>query len=208
MKPNARHSKHDSGESAQSASPVALEARRTNARRAARHLGLIEKVLSRAQSHRPPPHRLPLKAGDGLALKAHDPVAYFTDGVPTKGLPTFELDWNGMTWRFSRAKTLAAFERKPLAYAPQYGGHCAWAMSQGYLADSDPKAWLILDGKLYLLYSPKILRLWSKRATHHLRRADANWPELLKLHGRTTPRGSDLRTAAATGEKLLQSLVR
>ena len=35
-------------------------------------------------------------------------------------------------------------------YAPQYGGYCAYAVSEGYTATTVPAAWTIVDDKLYL----------------------------------------------------------
>ena len=31
------------------------------------------------------------------------------------------------------------FRKAPEKYAPQYGGYCAWAVSQNYTADADPE---------------------------------------------------------------------
>ena len=57
---------------------------------------------------------------------------------------------SGATWQFASANNLAAFKADSQAYAPQYGGYCAWAVSGGYTASSDPQAWRIHDGKLFL----------------------------------------------------------
>lgn len=35
------------------------------------------------------------------------------------------------------------FEANPEAYAPQYGGYCAYAVSKGDTATTDPEAWTI-----------------------------------------------------------------
>ena len=60
-----------------------------------------------------------------VAIKGYDPVAYFTEGRPTKGLPEFSYDWLGATWQFSNAGNRDAFASEPIRYAPQYGGFCA-----------------------------------------------------------------------------------
>lgn len=116
----------------------------------------------------------------GLALKGYDAVAYFTDGQPVRGQKTFRFEWGGANWLFASAEHRDAFAADPARYAPQFGGYCAWAVSQGYTADIDPAAWRIVDGKLYLNYSPKIQRQWEEDVAGNIGKAVANWPGLLK----------------------------
>jgi YHS domain-containing protein len=68
------------------------------------------------------------------AVGGYDPVAYFTDGKPVSGKKELTFSWKGATWRFANEKNLEAFKASPERYAPQYGGYCAWAVSQGYTA--------------------------------------------------------------------------
>ncbi len=114
-----------------------------------------------------------------LAVGGYDAVAYFTEGAPVKGLADFEHDYMGARWRFSSAENLAAFKAEPVSYAPQYGGYCAWAVSQNYTARGNPKNWTIYDGKLYLNYSDKIQARWEKDIPGFIALADANWPGVL-----------------------------
>jgi len=115
----------------------------------------------------------------GLAVDGYDPVAYFTDGKPVEGSKEFTLDWNGATWRFASAAHRDEFRQAPEKYAPQYGGYCAWAVSQNYTADSDPEAWTIVDGKLYLNYNRKVMATWQQDVPGNVTKADGNWPKLL-----------------------------
>ena len=115
----------------------------------------------------------------GKAIKGYDPVAYFTEGKPVKGDSDYSLDWNGATWQFSSADNLKAFTDNPDQYAPQYGGYCAWAVSQGYTAKIDPDAWTVHDGKLYLNYSKGVRSQWSGDIPGNIKKGDANWPKLL-----------------------------
>jgi len=114
-----------------------------------------------------------------LAVSGYDPVAYFTDGKPVEGKSDFEFEWQGATWRFANAKNLEAFKADPAAYAPQYGGYCAWAVSQGYTASSDPEAWKIVGKKLYLNYNKKVQSDWEKDPAGNIAKADRNWPAVL-----------------------------
>lgn len=115
-----------------------------------------------------------------LAVSGYDAVAYFTESTPVEGQSEFEYEWNGASWRFSSAENLAAFKASPESYAPQYGGYCAWAVSQGYTATSDPNAWRIVNGKLYLNYSKGIQARWAKDIPGNIAKADANWPKVLE----------------------------
>ena len=89
-----------------------------------------------------------------LAIKGYDPVAYFTLGKPTPGLPTIEYEWNGYRYRFSSAKHRELFKADPKRYAPQFENYCAMALAKGALVEADPENWLVRDGKLYLFAKP------------------------------------------------------
>ncbi len=112
----------------------------------------------------------------GKAINGYDPVAYFTEGRPVEGESQFSLEWNGTTWRFATAENRDLFASAPEQYAPQYGGYCAWAVSQGYTASTDPEAWKIVDGKLYLNYSTSVQARWSKNIPQNIAAGDSNWP--------------------------------
>lgn len=114
-----------------------------------------------------------------LATGGYDPVSYFKDGVPRLGDARFTMNYKGATWRFASQANLDAFRSNPAAYAPQYGGYCAWAVSQGYTASGDPLVWNIVGGKLYLNYNKDVQANWSKDIPGHIVRADKNWPTVL-----------------------------
>ena len=114
-------------------------------------------------------------ADNGVAIRGYDPVAYFTDGRPVEGRPEFTATRDGATWRFASAEHKAAFGADPAKYAPQYGGYCAWAVSQGYTAPIDPNAWKVVDGKLYLNYSADVQKDWQKDVPGHIAKANGNW---------------------------------
>ena len=116
----------------------------------------------------------------GVAIKGYDPVAYFTDGHPVKGSREFTFTWNDATWQFASAAHRDLFARDPAAYAPQYGGYCAWAVSQGYTAGIDPASWKIVADKLYLNYDPDVQARWAQDIPGFIAKAEKNWPVLLK----------------------------
>jgi YHS domain-containing protein len=88
----------------------------------------------------------------GTAIEGYDPVAYFNEGRPVEGKSEFSQEWMDATWYFASAENRDLFAADPEKYAPQYGGYCAWAVSQGYTANIDPQAWKVVDDKLYLNY--------------------------------------------------------
>lgn len=115
----------------------------------------------------------------GGAIRGYDPVAYFTEGRPVEGKRAFSLKWMNATWYFSSARHRDLFRANPEKYAPQYGGYCAYAVSQGYTASIDPEAWKIVDGKLYLNYSKSVQKRWMADIPGNIKLADKNWPRIL-----------------------------
>ena len=120
----------------------------------------------------------PVFAEDGIAIRGTDPVAYFTDGRAVQGDPAIHADWKGARWLFASGDHRAMFVADPAAYAPQFGGYCAWAVAEGYTAPIDPEAWRIVDGKLYLNYSVKVQKKWARDIPGNIARAQTNWPGL------------------------------
>ena len=119
-----------------------------------------------------------LSTQDG-AIEGYDPVAYFTQAKPVKGSDEYSFEWNGATFKFSSQEHLDLFEAAPEKYTPQYGGYCAYAVSEGATASTVPEAWTIVDDKLYLNFSLGVRNLWSKDIPGRVARADANWPDVL-----------------------------
>ncbi|SNX48036.1 hypothetical protein VTH8203_01652 [Vibrio thalassae] len=81
---------------------------------------------------------------------------------------------------YFNSTTLVKFVANPTAYAPQYGGYCAWAVSQVYTASIDPNAWYILENKLYLNYSKSVQQRCQQDISRNIQKADLHWPELLQ----------------------------
>lgn len=120
----------------------------------------------------------PVFAEDGLAVRGADVVAYFTEARPVAGRAEFTHAWRGATWRFASAANRDLFAAAPERYAPAYGGHCAWAVAQGYTAPVDPAAWRIVDGRLFLNFSASVQRTWERDIHGNITKADTNWPRL------------------------------
>lgn len=115
----------------------------------------------------------------GSAIDGYDPVAYFKDNKPVKGDNKYVYEWNGAKWYFKNEENKADFIASPTAYAPQYGGYCAWAVIQGAAVKTDPNSWHIENGKLYLNYSAAVQEKWNKDIPGNIKKADVNWPSVL-----------------------------
>jgi YHS domain-containing protein len=126
-----------------------------------------------ADSSEPPV--APVNATDGVGLKGYDPVAYFTDGLPTKGSSQYSFQWKGVMYQFASADDLQRFKADPQKYLPQYGGYCAYAMSINRIADISPTEWTIFGGKLYLNNNFISQSLWSLNKSGRTEAADRNW---------------------------------
>lgn len=118
-------------------------------------------------------------AADRLGAGGYDVTAYFLLGKPVRGDARHQLDYKGATWRFASAEALERFRANPAAYAPQFGGYCAWAVSQHYLAPGDPRQWKVVDGKLYLNANARAKELWEADQADSIVRGHANWPAVL-----------------------------
>jgi len=109
-----------------------------------------------------------------LAIKGYDPVAYFTDGRPERGLPEIEYEWDEHRYRFSRPEHLELFKADPVRYAPQFANFCAMSLAQSEIVEADPEYWLISDGKLYIFGKSIGPELFQKNLTENLARANQN----------------------------------
>jgi YHS domain-containing protein len=112
------------------------------------------------------------------AIRGYDPVAYHVENRPVKGRAEFSHHWNGANWRFASAANRDLFAVDPARYAPQYGGYCAFGTSRGYKVSTDPDAFAIVDGKLYLNYSKPVQTTWNRDRPGYIATADRNWVEL------------------------------
>src|SRR5450631_3685573 len=98
--------------------------------------------------------------GAPLAIKGYDPVAYFTFGKPTHGLPEFEYEWDEHRYRF----------------APQFAGFCAVALARGEIDEGNPEYWLLSEGKLYLFGKPIGPALFQQDLAGNLVKAEQSRP--------------------------------
>ncbi len=111
----------------------------------------------------------------GIAVKGYDVVAYQTQNAAVAGSAAFVATHQGATFRFASAANRDAFVAQPARFLPQYGGYCAMGVAVGRKFDIDPKAFRVVDGKLYLNKDVATQRMWLRDVPGHVMKGDAQW---------------------------------
>lgn len=113
-----------------------------------------------------------------IAIKGYDTVSYFTQSTPVKGSHEFTATHKNAIYYFSSAENRDTFRANPAKYAPQYGGYCAMGVALEKKFETDPNAWRIVDGKLYLNLNKDIQKKWLTDVPGHISTSEQNWPEI------------------------------
>lgn len=116
--------------------------------------------------------------GNDLAIQGYDPVAYFTNEKPTKGSSDFTATYKNAIYHFSNEQNRDLFRASPAKYAPQFGGFCAFGVTKGRKFDTDPTAWRVVDGKLYLNLNKDVQKVWLEDVPGYITNANQTWPTI------------------------------
>jgi YHS domain-containing protein len=119
---------------------------------------------------------------NGVALKGHDPVAYFADGKPTPGSAKYATSVDGATYYFSSADHREQFIADRTRYTPAYGGYCAYGITFRVKVNGDPQAWKIVGDRLYIQSSLKSLSEWSQDIPGNIDKANHIWPAIKEIN--------------------------
>jgi YHS domain-containing protein len=121
----------------------------------------------------------PIETGtfNNKAIYGYDPVAFFRMNEPKEGSDEHTFMWRGAEWHFVSEDNKNMFAADPEKWAPQYGGHCAYAMSKGRFVGIDEEAFTIYNDKLYLNYSKSVREDWLKDKDAFIAAADKNYAE-------------------------------
>jgi YHS domain-containing protein len=119
---------------------------------------------------------VPNRIGDPVMLLGHDPVAYFTDGRPVRGKPELSVSLPGRTYYFSSAAHLEMFRADASKYEPQYGGFCSSGAAFDIKLGSDPTAWQIERGRLFIFGDLLGQTAWQLDPAWNVAQADRLWP--------------------------------
>ncbi len=116
------------------------------------------------------------RSGEPVMLLGYDPVAYFTKGEPTRGKAQFKTNLPDRTYYFASAENQALFTGNPAKYEPQYGGFCASGAAFAIKLGSDPTAWQIYDGRLFIFGDVLGQTAWQLDPVWNVDHADKLWP--------------------------------
>jgi hypothetical protein len=115
-----------------------------------RGIALIALLAGLANAGAATSERVVTNRFSGVAIGGFDPVAYFTDAQPVKGLAELEATQAGAVWRFRNEANRAFFVAHPEIYGPQFGGYDPVDVARGVAVAGNPQIWMISDKRLYL----------------------------------------------------------
>jgi hypothetical protein len=122
--------------------------------------------------------RIVVNRYSGLAIEGFDPVAYFTDAQPVRGLPDFEAADAGAVWRFQNAGNRDAFAAHPEIYGPQFGGYDPIDVARGVAYAGNPRFFVVTGQRLYLFGREDSRNAFAANPSKFLKGARARWPGL------------------------------
>jgi hypothetical protein len=114
----------------------------------------------------------------GLAIEGFDPVAYFVDTRPVRGVPDYEAAAEGAVWRFRNDSNRSAFVAHPEIYGPQFGGYDPIDLARGVTVAGNPRFWLVSRQRLYLFGREQSRDAFAADPEPFLRQATQRWPVL------------------------------
>src|SRR5688572_30529705 len=128
----------------------------------------------------------------GVIIDGYDPVAYFLDHKPVEGNEQYQSTFKGSTYHFSSLENKKLFDGAPDVYEVQFGGFCAYAVSQGHVSPINPNFCMIQkDNKgierLICQHNQKAADLWNKNPDVLLVDAEKYWPAVVKNGGKQIP---------------------
>jgi hypothetical protein len=121
----------------------------------------------------------PIFATERGAIDGADPVGFFSEGRALRGDPEIWTEWRGARWHFVSIENRDRFQTDPERYAPRFGGYCAYGVASGYAVKSEPEAWTIVEGRLYLNYDLETREEWLLDRDAQIAKARENWPSVL-----------------------------
>jgi hypothetical protein len=122
--------------------------------------------------------RIVVNRYSGLAIEGFDPVAYFTDAQPVRGVADFEASEAGAVWRFNNAGNRDAFAAHPEIYGPQFGGYDPIDVARGVALAGNPRFFVVTGQRLYLFGREESRNAFAADPARFLKDAQARWPRL------------------------------
>lgn len=110
-----------------------------------------------------------------LAIHGYDAVSYFTNSKATKGNQKYTATYKSAIYQFSSAENRNSFKQNPENFVPQFGGYCAMGVALNKKLETDPTAWKVVEGKLYLNLNTAVQKKWSTDISGYINTADRVW---------------------------------
>lgn len=110
-----------------------------------------------------------------IAISGYDTVAYFTQGRAVEGSHKYTSTYKNAIYQFSSKKNRDSFRETPEKYAPQFGGFCSMGVALDKKLDVDPKAFKIVDKKLYLNLNKSVQKSWLENIPKNIDTAESKW---------------------------------
>jgi hypothetical protein len=117
----------------------------------------------------------------GLAIDGFDPVAYFVQQQPVRGLVDYEAAEAGAIWRFHNEGNRASFVAHPEVYGPQFGGYDPVDVARGVTLAGNPRFFAVVGQRLYLFGIEAHRDNFSAHPEHYLVEARERWRELEEM---------------------------
>lgn len=121
---------------------------------------------------------VPNRANEPVMLLGYDPVAYFTQGAPVRGIAAHKLNLPHRTYYFASVENKALFAASPARYEPQYGGFCSSGAAFNIKLSSDPTSWQIFEGRLFIFGDVLGQAAWQVDPKWNVDHADRLWPAI------------------------------
>ena len=114
---------------------------------------------------------------NGFIASGYDVIEYFNNNAIKGDVYNSQhiSTYLGATFAFKDIQNKIIFDMNPKLYVPQFGGFCAYAVTQGYRANIDPESFTIYNGKLYLNYNNNIRDKWRNNINNNINQGFHVW---------------------------------
>lgn len=132
----------------------------------------------------------------GYAVSGYDVVSYWDleqspvgeeQPAPLPGNAAITAEYNGAVWAFANEQNRARFLDDPAAFVPVYDGHCAYGVAQGGKVPGNPLLWRIVDDRLYLNITPRVVSWWERDIPDYINRSETIWQNIEPDPANMTP---------------------
>lgn len=118
----------------------------------------------------------------GTVLRGYDAVAYQTESRAVEGDSNFAVNHDGLTYLFASKANADTFKANPSKYIPAYNGYCAYGVTKGKKFPTDPQAFKVVNGVLYMNLNKKVQQIWLEDVPGNIADADKKWGTIKDTH--------------------------